>query len=63
MKTDSDAFTSVLEHAGVSFPIRDPIESLKSLPAPVDSDHDGMPDEWENMTLYHPLSRLKGLNL
>jgi hypothetical protein len=63
MKTDSDVFASVLEHTGASFPKRDPIDSLKSFPAPVDSDHDGMPDEWENKTLYHPLSRLKELNL
>jgi pectate lyase len=73
-----EAFQSVLDHAGCSFPMRDKVDTdiiddvingtakygnngiinhpsdvggwpvLKSTPAPKDSDHDGMPDAWED---------------
>ncbi len=91
-QSPEDAYASVLEHAGASFPKRDSVDNriieevkggyatyegsnyekdhhvldtskncgiidtqkeiggwpeLKSLPAPIDTDHDGMPDDWE----------------
>ncbi len=92
-QTADEAYQSVLEHAGASFPKRDAVDvriidevrngyatyegptyklehevadkskicgiidshkdvggwpELKSTPAPIDSDHDGMPDDWED---------------
>ena len=76
-ETPEEAYKTVLEHAGCSFPNRDAIDKriieevrtgtakygnngiittpsdvggwpeLKSAQAPLDSDHDGMPDAWE----------------
>jgi hypothetical protein len=36
---------------------------LKSLPAPVDTDHDGMPDEWESKRGLNPHDRADGARL
>jgi pectate lyase len=76
-ETAEEAYQSVLEKAGCSFPKRDKVDAeiiddvlygtakygnkgiidnpgdvggwpeLKSTPAPIDTDHDGMPDKWE----------------
>lgn len=80
----TDAFNSVLEKAGCSFPVRDVVDTriveetlngtstygnkgiitypsdvggwptLTSAAAPVDSDHDGMPDSWETANGLNP---------
>tara|TARA_R110000765_G_scaffold357151_1_gene447250 strand:+ start:122 stop:1438 length:1317 start_codon:yes stop_codon:yes gene_type:complete len=76
-ETAKEAFQSVLDHSGCSFPKRDKVDAdiiddvlhgtakygdkgiidkpsdvggwpeLKSSPAPIDTDHDGIPDYWE----------------
>ncbi len=82
MQSPEDAYNDVIDHAGASFPKRDPVDSriseetrtgtatyapnsslpgiindptdvgsyplLLSAPAPLDTDKDGMPDEWED---------------
>ena len=88
-QTAEDAYNSVLEKAGASFPQRDAVDQrivdettngtatygasygantgiidtqsdvggwpvLNSLPAPTDSDHDGMPDSWETANELDP---------
>jgi pectate lyase len=83
-ETPEEAYRTVLEHAGCSFPNRDAIDkriieevrtgtakygnngiittpsdvggwpTLRSGTAPVDSDHDGMPDTWEKDSGLNP---------
>ncbi|MGD9202214.1 MAG: T9SS type A sorting domain-containing protein [Chitinispirillia bacterium] len=83
-QTAEDAFESVMQHVGCSFPKRDDLDkriieevitgtakygnngiinssnesngygTLKSIIPPVDSDHDGMPDEWEKVNGLNP---------
>jgi len=89
-QTPEDAYKTVLEHAGCSFPNRDAIDKriieevrtgtatmgrsgiidhpsdvggwpeLKSAAAPADSDHDGMPDEWETAHGLDPSNKEDG---